>query len=92
MTKTLMLILSTLAISGCAHNQAWVAPAVVGAVVGVAIHESVSHPQPRVYHAPPPVYHPQPRVYHHPQRVPYCYQTPAYNRQGRWIGNDTVCR
>jgi len=85
MTKTLLLILSTLAISGCAHNSAWVVPAAAGALVGVAIHEGVSNPQPRVYQAPP-------RVYHAPPRVPYCYQTPAYNRQGRWIGNDTVCR
>lgn len=78
-----------LLLTGCAHNQSWVAPAVVGAVVGAAIHEATSHPQPRVYQVPPPVYYPPPRVYHH---VPRCYQTPAYNRQGRWIGNDTVCQ
>lgn len=83
--KKLAVIIAALALTGCAHHNHWVGPAVAGAVVGVAVHEAMKpphahHPQPQVIYAPPPVI-----VHRH------CQQVPIYNHYGYVIGYRTMC-
>ena len=83
MKKAITIVLALL-LTGCAHNQSWVVPALAGAVVGAAISSSANQP-PRHHHQPPSYY------YMPPQRVRQCYSVPRYDYYGRYSGARVEC-
>lgn len=78
--KAVAAVITALALQGCAvHNNEWIVPAAVGAVVGITIHQAVR----------PPMAHPP--VMSLPPRPILCHYRPWYDQWGYYRGDQRIC-
>ena len=74
-------------------NYGWVAPTIIGGVIGYELSRPYYAPPPPVYYPPPPVVYTQPPVYVQ-QPQPYqqtCTRYITQNEQGQTVREETRC-
>ena len=77
---------------GCCYRGGWVAPAIIGGVIGYELSRPYYPPAP-VYYPPPPVVYAPPPVYVQ-QPAPYASTCTRYiiqNEQGQTVREETRC-